>query len=71
MKFLTNHNKIFLNNFFSFKKKTFLLIFILITIFNLTNSHDNSDEEINQKINNKIITCGSSLRITNIMTKFK
>ena len=55
----------------NFNKKTLFLISIVILIsLNNVKSHD-SEEEIVETVNRRFITCGSSLRISNIMTKFK
>lgn len=44
------------------------LLFLIFIPFILTHT---SEEEIAQTIDEKIITCGSVLRIQNIMTKFQ
>jgi len=54
-----------------FSKKIILISMILLIVFNFIKSHENTEEEINETINKKTITCGSTLRIMNIMTKFK
>jgi hypothetical protein len=47
-----------------------LLILLLLNI-NLIYSHEeHSEESIDEQINQKVITYGSSLRLVNIMTKF-
>jgi hypothetical protein len=49
-------------------------LFVLIISFNFfiqIISHEVSEEEIAKTIDEKIITCGSVLRIQNQMTKFK
>jgi hypothetical protein len=44
-------------------------VLILLLISNFCKSHLN-EEEISKTVDEKIITCGSVLRIQNIMTKF-
>ncbi len=66
-----NFSKISFN--FSFaKRKTILFasVFFMILLTNV-NSHEHNEEEITETINKKTITCGSTLRILNVMTKFK
>lgn len=57
----------------NFSRKNILLAcIILIALFiSFINSHENNEEEITETVNQTLITCGSSLRISNIMTKFK
>jgi hypothetical protein len=45
-------------------------VFILLLISNFCLCHL-SEEEITKTVDEKIITCGSVLRIQNIMTKFQ
>ncbi len=47
-----------------------IYIFILLTILIAINTHNISEEEITSTIDSKVITCGSILRIQNVMTKF-
>lgn len=51
-------------------KFCFVLYFALM-LSNLTTTHEINEEEIAQAVNEKVITCGSALRIQNVMTKFK
>jgi len=52
-------------------KILYSIVMILIIIINYINCHENNEEEIIETINQKTITCGSTLRISNVMTKFK
>ena len=51
-------------------KRSFLVIALFCLLFEIK-SHGISEEEIKQTVDEKIITCGSSVRIQNVMTKFK
>ena len=54
------------------KRNTILFasIFYIVLFINV-NAHEHNEEEIIETINKKTITCGSTLRLSNIMTKFK
>lgn len=51
-------------------KLYFYYVFILLLISKFCKGHLN-EEEISKTVDEKIITCGSALRIQNIMTKFQ
>ncbi len=61
------------SNFTIYNKKFSFYLIIVIVSLSMLNvfAHEYNEEEINESVNKKYITCGSSLRITNIMTKFK
>jgi hypothetical protein len=48
-----------------------LKIIILLCLIINTFSHGITEDEIAEAVEDKIITCGSALRIQNVMTKFK
>jgi len=66
-----NFSKLNIN--LSIAKRKIILIGSIFYIILLTNvySHENNEEEIIKLINEKTITYGSTLRISNVMTKFK
>ncbi len=51
-------------------KLNFLKICLVFLLIQNIYTHD-SEEEISQSVDEKVITCGSALRIQNVMTKFK
>ena len=46
------------------------IIIVLCLIIN-TFSHGISEDEITEIVEDKLVTCGSALRVQNVMTKFK
>lgn len=54
------------------RKFHFLILLTLLThSIKYAFSHSISEEDIAQTIEEKLITCGSAIRVQNVMTKFK
>jgi hypothetical protein len=53
------------------KMKINFKFFILLCLFANILAHGMTEDEINKTVDDKIITCGSALRLQNVMTKFK
>jgi len=51
--------------------KSNLKLFFLLCLIAEMFTHEMTEEEINKNVDDKIITCGSAVRIQNVMTKFK
>ncbi len=47
------------------------IFFIFLCLFIIINCHEITEDEINKTVDDRVITCGSPLRIQNVMTKFK
>jgi hypothetical protein len=50
---------------------TFLKLIIFYYTLTLFLCHGMSEDEISQSVEEKIVTCGSAIRIQNVMTKFR
>lgn len=66
-----NFSKSFFNLSIAKRKTIIFTSIIYIILLKNINSHEHNEEEIIETVNKKTITCGSTLRISNIMTKFK